>query len=281
MFFVIFLSIFTTFAQNEIKSHISQLPNAVAGFDYVIEQHAIPKNLLAAAVKEVLKRENTQQVTITYDANSFATAIEIETASKDLGLSTRSLDERTLNDLLPPGEDNSISSKEQNGLRTLLVIRCVGLGAGLFISTGSSLAVAAYAGILNYIMMEALYIPKKNGHMPGIDFVNSIMEKSVNGVRAQDPNASPRRLAVVEGLTNFIVNYTMNFAMLVPFLGMTGADFQSYLHAFTQTELYTETALMTLKVTVFLSSWKMAFSRWQRMKAEYGIEIMQPKTQGR
>lgn len=278
--FIVFSYLFAS-SESEIRSHSISLPNAIGSYDIVIEQHAIPQNLLAKAVKEALQRELNPQVTITYDRDSLAIANEIERFTSEGQIPTRSFEENRLNELIPEATSDSVSGKEQNTLRTLLVIRCVGLGAGLFIGTGSSLAVAAYAGILNYIMMEVLYIPKKNGHMRGVDFVNEVMGKTTAFQKARNPSVSSRQIAVTETFTNFLVNYTMNFAMLVPFIGMTQADFSTYLQAFTQSELYIKSAYLSVVVTFFLTSWKMAASRWEKLRQEKGIEIMKPKTQSR
>lgn len=279
LFIYLLLSNSVSASDELIASSKITFNNVVAGYNFEIEQHSIPSNMLASAISEVLKREKNPQLTISYDSASTDIYDKI-IAGVDKSIPTRSFEEQELNKLLPP-EIDRVSTNEQNGLRTLLIIRCVGLGSGLFVGTGSSLAIAAYAGIFNYILMEALYIPKRSGHMPGVDFVSALMSKTTSIAKGQNPSISKKRLGLIEASTNFIINYTMNFAMLVPFLGMTGADFSAYIDAFSSSELYIRSARFAMISTLFLSSWKMAASRWEKLRAEGTQVIVSPKSQGR
>ena len=117
--------------------------------------------------------------------------------------------------------------------------------------------------------------------MPGVDFVSAIMQKTVKGLKTQNPNVGEKRIAVVEGLTNFLVNYTMNFAMLVPFLGMASNDFQRYLQAFSASDLYINSVYLATVTTLFLSSWKMAASRWEKLRSENRKDIISARTESR
>ncbi|MCB0349468.1 MAG: hypothetical protein KDD37_11580 [Bdellovibrionales bacterium] len=282
MYTVLMYMLLTVAAANsdEIYSNTLMLKGMALGYDIQIEQHAIPKNLLSKAVTEALKREKVQQLTLTYDNDSKEMSEYLESEAKARRISVRSISESVLNEMQPGGVDK-VSVSERAGLRTLLIIRCVGLGAGLFVGTGSSLAIAAYAGIFNYILMETLYIPKRNGHMPGVDFVSALMSKATNLAKKNNPNISSARLSVVEGFTNFIINYTMNLAMLIPFLGMTGADFKVYLEAFVTSDLYLKSAYLATLTTLFLSSWKMAASKWEKLRSEKKINVVNSKTQSR
>src|SRR5687768_8513881 len=89
----------------EIRSHSLRIPNAIGNFDIEIEQHAIPKNLLATAVRAVLQREKTESLTISYDGVSEAVARDLKNYADELKISNRLLEEKTLNQILPPEVD--------------------------------------------------------------------------------------------------------------------------------------------------------------------------------